>query len=137
MYVEAYELLREILDDGQLQDYVYRETGKHLAVINAGAQITIPSARIVFGGGDITCSENISQDVRYQVEFALPFWGDNALERCHEFIDVAVKAFFEHEQRDNPIRVNRVIRLNPSITEQNEESELWTVAFEVTVSIFI
>lgn len=137
MYVEAYELLFEIFDDDQLQDYVIRETGKHLAIINAGAQITIPSARIIFGGGEITCSENVSQNVSYRIEVALPFWGDNALEQCHEFIDIVVKACFEHEQRDNPVRVNRVVRLNPSIQEQNEESELWTVAFDVTVSIFI
>ena len=137
MYVEAYELLREILEDEELNAYIFNITGKHLAVINAGAQVTIPSARITFEGGEISCSDNTSQDTRYSVEFALPFWGDDALELSHEFLDVAVRAFFEHEQRDNPIRINRVVRINPSISEFNEESELWTVAFDVTVSVFI
>ena len=137
MYIEAYELLREILEDKELNAYIFNITGKHLAVINAGAQVTIPSARITFEGGEISCSDNTSQDTRYRVEFALPFWGDDALELSHEFLDVAVRAFFEHEQRDNPIRINRVVRINPSISEFNEESELWTVAFDVTVSVFI
>lgn len=137
MYTEAYQLLREILDDEVLNNYVFKETGKHLAVIDAGAQITIPAAKITFSGGEISQSENVMQLARYNIAFALPFWGADALEKSHNFLDVAVKAFFEHEMRDNPVRTNRVIRVSPSISEYDEESELWTVAFDVTVSIFI
>ena len=137
MYTEAYELLREILDDEALNDYVFSETGKHLAVIDAGAQITTPSAKITFSGGEISQSDNVMQIANYNIAFVLPSWSTDALSKSHEFLDVAVKAFFEHEMRDNPVRINRVLRISPSIIEEGEESELWTVAFDVAVSIFI
>lgn len=137
MYSEAYELLREILDDEALNSYILHETGKHLAVIEAGARSSIPSASISFRGGQTSYSDNTSNEVMYTVDFALPYWGADALRKSHEFLDVAVKAFFEHEQRFNPVRVNRIKSVNPSITEQYEDSELWTVAFDVTVLIFI
>lgn len=137
MYSEAYSLLREILDDVALNDFVFHETGKHLAIIDAGAQITIPAANITFMGGEISNSDNVMQTARYNVAFMLPFWGDNALMKSHEFIDIAVHAFFDHEQRESPGRINRVLRISPSITEFDEDSELWTVAFDVAVSIFI
>ncbi|MBQ3347577.1 MAG: hypothetical protein IJG39_10860 [Synergistaceae bacterium] len=137
MYTQAYELIREILDDEALNDFVFDETGKHLAVIDAGAQVTIPAVKITFTGGEISCSDNVQQLARYSVEFALPFWGADALEQCHKFLDVAVRAFFDHEQREIPGRINRVIRISPSITEIDEESEVWTVALDVAVSIFI
>lgn len=137
MYTEAYELLREILDDEALNQYILHETGKHLAIIDAGAKITIPSATITFGGGETSYADNTPHEVRYTVDFALPFWGVDALRKSHEFLDVAIKAFFEHEQRNNPVRVNRVKSVNPSITEQGEESELWTVTLDVAVLVFI
>ena len=137
MYKEAYELLREILDDETLNEYIFNETGKHLAVIDAGAKITIPSVTISFGGGETSYADNTPHEVRYTVDFALPFWGANALRKSHEFLDVAIKAFFEHEQRNNPVRVKRVKSVNPSIRELDEESEIWTVAFDVTVLVFI
>lgn len=136
MYLEAYELLREILADKALDDFVFNETGKHLAVIDAGAQITIPSANIMFTGGATSYADNTAHEVGYKVEFALPFWGDDALRKSHEFLDVAIKAFFGYEQRINPIHSNIVKTVNPSISEQGEESEVWTVAFDVTVLIF-
>ena len=136
MYTEAYELLREILDDEALNQYIFNETGKHLAIIDAGAKITIPSATITFGGGETSYADK-SHEVRYTVDFALPFWGVDALIKSHEFLDVAIKAFFEHEQRNNPVRVNRVKTVNPSINEQGEESELWTVTLDVAVLVFV
>ena len=128
----------EILNDSLIQDFVFEATGKHLAIINAGAQITSPSVTVSFAGSDITYSDNVMQSARYNVAFSLPFWGDDALAVCHEFLDVAVRAFFEHELRvnPNPLRHNKVLRLSPSIVEQNDDSDSWTVAFEVTVSIF-
>lgn len=137
MYTEAYELLREILDDEALNQYILHETGKHLAVIDAGVKITIPSATITFGGGETSYADNTSHEVRYTVNFALLFWGVDALRKSHEFLDVVIKAFFEHEQRNNPVRVNRVKSVNPSIVEQNEESELWTVTLDVVVLVFV
>ena len=137
MYSEVYGLLREILDDEALNDFVFHETGKHLAIIDAGAQISIPAAKITFTGGEISNSDNIMQTARYNVAFMLPFWGTDALRKSHDFMDVAVHAFFDHEQRENPVRINRVLRISPSITEFDEDSELWTVTFDVAVSIFI
>ena len=137
MYTEAYELLREILDDEALNQFILRETGKHLAVIDSGAKITIPSATIIFGGGETSYADNTPNEVRYSVDFALPFWGVDALRKSHEFLDVAIKAFFEHEQRNNPVHVNRVKSVNPAIIERGEESELWTVSFDVAVLVFV
>ena len=128
----------EILNDNLIQDFVFEATGKHLAIINAGAQITSPSVTVSFAGSDITYSDNVPQSARYNVAFSLPFWGDDALAVCHDFLDVAVRVFFEHELRvnPNPLQRNKVLRLSPSIVEQNDDSDSWTVAFEVTVSIF-
>ena len=137
LYIEAYDLLREIIDDKALNDYVFHETGKHLAIIDAGSQISIPAVNITFSGGEISKSDNSIQFARYNVAFLLPFWHSDALRKSHEFLDVAVQAFFDYEQRNFPGRINRVLRLSPSIIEQDEESQLWTVTFDVTVSIFI
>ena len=137
MYTEAYELLHEILEDETLNNFLIKETGKHLAVIDAGAQVTIPAVKITFSGSSITYSENTKQEANYNIAFMLPFWGKDALKKSHEFMDIATLAFFEHEQRNNPVKINRVMRLSPSISEFDEESELWTVAFDVTVSIFL
>lgn len=136
MYLEAYELLLEILQDQELNDFIFAETGKHLAIIDAGAQITIPAVKITFEGGETSYADNTAHEVRYTVNFALPFWSADALRKNHEFLDVAMRAFFGYEQRTNPIHVNRVQSVNPSITEQNEESEVWIVTFNVTVLVF-
>ena len=138
IYNEAYSLLPEILNDNIIQDFIVEATGKHLAIINAGEQITSPSVTVSFVGSDINDSDNVMQSARYNVAFSLPFWGDLALSVCHDFLDVAVRAFFEHEIRvhPNPLRRNKVLHLSPSILEPSDDSDAWTVAFEVTVSIF-
>ena len=138
LFNEAHSLILEILNDQHLRDFVFDATGKHLAIINAGAQITSPSVTVSFLGSDVTNSDNIMQSARYNVAFSLPFWGDNALAECHDFLDVAMLAFFEHELRGNPnpLRRNKVLRISPSIVEQNDDSDSWTVTFEVTVSVF-
>ena len=99
LFNQAYTLILEILNDQHLRDFVFDATGKHLAIINAGAQITSPSVTVSFLGSDVTNSDNIMQSARYNVAFSLPFWGDNALAECHDFLDVAMLAFFEHELR--------------------------------------
>lgn len=136
MYKEAYDLIREILEDDILNLYVENLTGKHLAIIDAGVQVTTPAAKITFIGGEISCADNAMQLVRYEVAFFLPLWNSEALSNSHDFMDVAVGAFFGHEQRTNPVRVNRVMRIVPTIDEA-ENSEIWTVSFDVTVSIFL
>ena len=46
MYKEAYELIREILEDEKLNEFVKRTTGKRLAIIDSGPKVTFPAAGI-------------------------------------------------------------------------------------------
>ena len=133
MYRDAYNLLREILDDEQLNQYIFKETGKHLAVIEAGAKITAPCASIHLNGGSFSRKSNSGTEIDYLVSFALPFWGADAFTRCIDFIDFAIPIFFEYRDRHNFI-----LKASPSINEVDEEaSQLWTVEILFTVSAFL
>lgn len=133
MYKQAYELIREILEDASLNDYILDETGKHLALIEAGAKISVPSASIYFSGGAYTRRSNSSSEIAYTVSFALPFWGADAFTRCLDFVDFIVPVFFDYKDKHNFI-----LSAEPSINEVNEEgSQLWTVDFLLTVSAFM
>ena len=137
MYKEAYELIREILDDEQLNRYVLESTGKALAVIDSGPQVTMPAAAIVFNGGEISRAENSMQTVEYDVPFALPYWGADGMRKCHDFLDVAMDAFFSHEQRGETGRRNFIVKANPFMMEEEPEEKWWAVTIKVTVSIFM
>ena len=131
MYKQAYQFIREILNDETLNNYILDETGKHLAVIDAGAKVTVPSASILFNGGEFLRRTNSSSEVEFTVSFALPFWGDNAFLRCIEFIDFVSPIFFDYRNRHNFI-----LRVNPSINELDDEgSQLWSVDFLLTISV--
>ena len=52
MYKEAYELIREILEDDKLNEFVHKTTGKRLAIIDSGPKVTFPAVGIVFRGGE-------------------------------------------------------------------------------------
>ena len=133
MYREAYNLLREILDDEQLNEYIFTETGKHLAVIDAGAKVTAPCVSINLNGGAVTRKSNSSTEIEYLVSFALPFWGADAFLRCLDFIDFSLPIFFDYRDKHN-----FVLKANPSINEFDaENSQLWTVDILFTVSIFV
>ena len=133
MYREAYKLLREILDDEQLNKYIFEETGKHLAVINAGAKVTAPCVSINLNGGAVTRRTNSNTEIEYLVSFALPFWGTEAFIRCLDFIDFAIPIFFDYRNKHN-----FVFRANPSIKElDTENSQLWTVDILFSVSVFL
>ena len=133
MYKEAYNLIREILSDDALNDYVLRETKKHLAVIDAGADVTAPAAAILFDGGDLSRRSNTSCEVGYTVSFLLPFWGSDAFVRCINFVDFVTPIFFDCKSNRNFI-----LRVNPSIKELDAQgSQLWSVSFSLTVSVFI
>ena len=136
MFVQAYNLLREILCDETLNAYIFSETGKHLVILDAGAQITSPSAKISLINSSITYSHNSKQEANYRISFALPFWGTDALEKSHHFLDIAIMAFFNHELGAEYSLKNEVLRINPTIEEETE-NELWTVTLDVAVSIFI
>ena len=137
MYVEAYELVREILEDEELGQYVLRTTGKRLAVIDSGPQVTVPSAGVAFVGGEVSRSENAMQTADYDVTFALPYWDADGMRLCHGLLDVAVEAAFAHEQREEGRgRRNFVLRASPSLMEEDPEEKWWTVGLRLTVTIF-
>ena len=137
MYKEAYELIREVLEDEQLNRYVLETTGKALTVIDSGPQVTMPAAAIVFDGGEVSRAENSMQTVEYDVPFALPYWGADGMKKCHDFLDVAIDAFFSHEQRDSTGRRNFVVKVNPFMIEEEPEEKWWAVTLRVTVSVFL
>jgi len=136
VYKEAYELIREILYDEQLNRYVLESTGKALAVIDSGPQVTMPAAAIVFNGGEVSRAENSMRTVEYDVPFALSYWGTDGMRKCHEFLDVALDAFFSHERRDSTGRRNFVVKVHPFMIEEDPEEKFWLVTLRVTVSIF-
>ena len=137
MYKEAYGLIRDILEDEQLNKYVLETTGKALAVIDSGPQVTMPAAAIVFNGGEVSRAENSMQTVEYDVPFALPYWGADGMRKCHDFLDVALDAFFSHEQHSETGRRNFVVKVNPFMMEEEPEEKWWAVTIRVTVSVFI
>ncbi len=137
MYREAYDLIIEILNDAQLNEYVQKVTNKKLAIIDSGAQLTTPSAAISFEGGAISRGENAMQNVDYTITFSLPFWSANSFRNCHDFLDNVIAAFFAHEQRTHSLRRNYITKISPSITEEDTEKKLWTVSLRVTVSIYL
>ena len=138
MYSEAYALIREILEDEKLNEFVVRTTGKKLAVIDSGPQVTVPAAGIFFNGGPVSRGENTVQDAEYRVAFALPYWGADGMRLCHEFLDVAVEAFFSHElgRESGPGRRNYVKTLEPFLAEDDPEKQWWTVGVQAVVSMF-
>lgn len=139
MYSEAYSLLREILEDEELNQYVKDSTGKRLAVIDSGPMTTTPAASISFVGGWVNRGENTMQETNYMVTFSMPYWGADGMKKCHKLLDVAVEAFFAHEMREPAGRNQRrnwVLLVNPSLMEEDPEKKWWIVALQVTISIF-
>ena len=96
MYSEAFNLLCEILDDQQLNDYIKEITGKNLTIINSGVQIDTPAARIALTGGDYTRSINTNGEVNFSVAFDMPLWNDNAFEQAVDFLDYVIPIFFSY-----------------------------------------
>lgn len=134
MYIEAYDLIREILGDAELEAHVLRTTGKGLTVIDGGPQVTTPAAVITFLGGDISRGENTRQDVSYRVTFAMPYWGADGMRRCHELLDVAIEAFFEHEIRSGNACRSYIKRVDPTLVEEDAEGKWWNVGLSAVVS---
>ena len=131
MFKEAYALIREILEDEQLNQYIFENTGKRLAVINAGAQVTTPAANVTLSSGTKTRRSNTSNEVNYLISFALPFFGADAFDKCLDFLDFAIPIFFEYKTKKDFIK-----SVNPSIIEQDSERDFWIINFNVTVEVF-
>lgn len=139
MYVEGYELILEILQDEELNAFVLDKTGKKLAVIDSGPQVTTPAAGIFFQGLDVgqIADRNTLYRVGYNVVFALPFWGTEGMRLCHEFLDKAIDAFLSHRRESSvPGRANFIESVQPLLVEDNAEKEWWTVAVRATVAIY-
>lgn len=136
MYVEAYELIKEILQDEHLNEHIEDATGKSLAIIDSGPQVTLPAVAIEFKGGAITRPDNQKQEVEYDVIFALPFFGTDGMKLCHDFLDVLIDTFFAHEKLNNEGRNSFAIRVDPMLLEKDPEEDWWTVGVRAAIAIF-
>ena len=132
MYKEAFELVQEVLQDREINRYISENTGKNLAVINAGAQVTTPSATVTFANGDFTRAINTKKEVGYNVSFALPFWGNNAFDKCIDFLDFVIPVFFEYRTKNCFIK-----SAAPSVVEQDSERKFWIINIYVIVEVLI
>ena len=122
----------EILEDERLKEYFSKNIGKKLTVINAGAQVTTPSATITLNGGECTRASNTKQEVSYKISFALPFFGANAFDKCLDFLDFLIPIFFDYRTRSEFIK-----SANPSLIEQNNDIKSWIININVIVEVFI
>lgn len=122
----------EILEDERLKEYISKTVGKKLAVINAGAQVTTPSATISLNGGECTRASNTNQEVNYKISFALPFFGANAYDKCLDFLDFLIPIFFDYRTRTEFIK-----SASPSLIEQNNEIKSWIININVIVEVFV
>ena len=133
MYRKAYDFILDILNDSQINDYIFYLTGKNLAIINAGAQIAAPSAQISFAGGLSSRRDNTSAQITYSVAFMLPLWSNDAFARCIDFLDFVIPIFFDYKDGRSFI-----LHIEPSIHEPDElSSQLWRVYLSLTLSIFL
>ena len=132
MYSQAYKLVREILEDEELNAFIFEETGKHLAIIDAGAQITTPAALISFAGGDFSRRDNTSTEVEFTVSFLMPYWGDTAFTSCLKFLDFVIPVFFAYSDAGAYI-----VNASPAIHEPDDVSEQWSIDITLTVKVFL
>ena len=122
----------EILEDERLKEYFSKNIGKKLTVINAGAQVTTPSATITLNGGECTRASNTKQEVSYKISFALPFFGANAFDKCLDFLDFVIPIFFDYRTRTEFIK-----SASPLLIEQNNDIKSWIININVIVEVFI
>ena len=122
----------EILEDERLKEYFSKNIGKKLTVINAGAQVTTPSATITLNGGECTRANNTKQEVSYKISFALPFFGANAFDKCLDFLDFVIPIFFDYRTRTEFVK-----SASPSLIEQNNEIKSWIININVIVEVFV
>ena len=128
MFKETYSLLLEILADEEINQYVSKYVGKKLTVINAGAQVTSPSATITLNNGELP----FIKEIGYQISFALPFFGANSFDKCLDFLDTVIPIFFEY--RTKTIFIKSV---SPSVIEHNNEIKSWVININVIVEVLI
>lgn len=132
MLKEAYSLIMEVLNDEQLNEYIQKNTGKKLTIINAGAQVTTPSAIVTLSNGEYTRASNTKQDTGFLISFNLPFWGTDAFDKCLDFLDFAIPIFFDYRTKQNFIK-----SISPSVVEQDSERKFWIININVIVEVFI
>lgn len=133
MYRKAYDFVTDILRDKQIDDYIFNLTGKHLAVINAGAQFKSPSVQISFNGGNSSRKQNTATPVSYTLSFSLPIWGTDAFLQCVDFIDFVIPIIFDYSDG-----LSFVANIEPAITEPEEiSSQDWLISLTVTLTIIV
>lgn len=129
MFKHAYSLIREFLDDEELQHFFVENTGKHLAVINAGAQVTSPTAKISLNSGEVSRKSNTNNDLVFSVSFAIPFFGSDAFERCIDFVDFVAPICLDYKTKHTFIKY-----VTPSIIELDNENDFWVVVLNISIS---
>ena len=133
MFRKAYDFLHDILRDQHLHDYILDLTGKHLAVLDAGAKPSIPNAQLSFLNGSVSRRSNSAMEAAFSVDFALPFGGKYAFENCIDFIDFVVPIFLDYSEG-----FAFVSSVSPVIQEPDElSSQIWHVLLSISISILI
>ena len=132
MFKEAYSFLLEILLDEEINQHISKYVGKKLSIINAGAQVTSPSATITLNNGECTRASNTNREIGYQISFALPFFGVNSFDKCLDFLDTVIPIFFEY--RTKTIFIKSV---SPLVIEHDNEIKSWVININVIVEVLI
>ena len=133
MFRKAYDFLHDILRDQHLNDYILDLTGKHLAVLDAGAKPSIPNAQLSFLNGTVSRRSNSAMELSFSVDFALPFGGKYAFENCIDFIDFVVPIVLDYSEG-----FAFVSSVSPVIQEPDElSSQIWHVLLSISISILI
>lgn len=133
MFRKAYDFIRSILNEKQVDDYILTLTNKHLAVLDAGAKVTVPSAQISFAEGRSSRRANTAVEVAFNVDFALPFWGNDAFAQCLGFVDFIVPALFDYREQ-----FAFVSHVASNILEPEElSSQIWHVLLSISISILV
>ena len=133
MFRKAYDFIRDILNDKQIDDYIWDFTCKHLAIIDAGAKVTVPAAQISFAEGRSSRRGNTAVEAAFNVDFALPFWGADAFAKCLDFVDFVIPVIFDYREQNA-----FVSHVASNILEPEElSSQIWHVQLSISISILI
>ena len=133
MFRKAYDFIRDILKDDPIDGYILTLTNKHLAVIDAGAKVTVPAVQISFAGGRSSRRCNTAVEAAFNVDFALPFWGADAFAKCLDFVDFVIPVIFDYKEQ------NAFVSHVASNIQEPEElsSQIWHVQLSISISILI
>lgn len=135
MFIAAYDLLNEILDDEELHDWIKFNTGKDLSVNNAGKVLSYPCVEYVLNSARVRNYSNSMQDADYDVNFYIPLFGLDAQAKLHAFLDVITRVFYGYEvysQGNNKVHV----RYLDIAIERYDDAKIWVVKASVSIAMY-